>query len=150
MGNFTEKELIQRAFHRAATVMFGMWEEKGSSDTRLLLPPLIPDEYVTVGESIAGKEHREHVIPRNVICNRCHEMFRAGSSIEAVANFIRKHLQIVYISREEQERLDSGKELNLRQRMPDGWSFESGDLYARLNTAGIKVKFNTNRGTSNA
>ena len=141
MNNFSEDELIQRAFHRVATVMFGMWEEKGSSDTRLLLPPLIPHEFVTVGESVAGTEHREHVIPRNVICYRCHEMFAAGSSIEAVATFIRRHLQIVHISREEQQRLDSGKELNLRQRMPDGWSFESGKLYARLEAAKIEIQF---------
>ena len=43
---FTQEELIDRAFHRAAYVMKGMWEEYGSSDTRLLMPPLIPDEYV--------------------------------------------------------------------------------------------------------
>lgn len=127
-----------------------MWEEKGSSDTRLLLPPLIPDAFVTVGESVAGKEHREHVIPRNVICYQCHKMFEEDSSIEAVAKFIRKHLQIVYISKEEQQKLDRGNQLNLRQRMPDGWSFDNGDLYARLNAAGIKVQFNNNRGVANA
>lgn len=125
-------------------VMFGMWEEKGSSDTRLLLPPLIPDEYVTVGESIAGREHREHVIPRKVICEECHKLFSAGESTEAIAQFIRKHLMIVYISKQEQYRLDSGKELNLRQRMPDNWSFENGDPFARLQQAGIVIKFNKN------
>jgi hypothetical protein len=141
MGNFTDDELIERAFHRAATVMFGMWEETGNSDTRLLLPPLIPDKFVIVGESFNGKEHREHVIPRNVICYKCHEMFEEGLSIDDVASFIRKHLLIVFISREEQHRLDSGKELNLRQRMPDGWSFGCGNLYARFEAANIKVNF---------
>ena len=150
MRNFSEEDLIQRAFQRVAMVMFGMWEEKGSSDTRLLLPPLIPDEFVIVGESAAGRENREHVIPRNIICYRCHEMFSAGSSTEAVAAFIRRYLQIVHISKEEQQRLDSGKELNLRQRMPDGWSFESGNLYARLEAAKIEVKFKTANKVPNA
>lgn len=145
MTTFSEEELIQRAFFRVASVMFGMWEEKGSSDTRLLLSPLIPDAFMAVGESVAGKEYREHVIPRNVICYQCHKMFEEGSSVETVANFVRKHLRIVYISREEQEKLDKGNQLNLRQRMPDGWSFDSGDLYARFNAAGIKIKFNDNR-----
>ena len=121
--------------------MFGMWEEKGSSDTRLLLPPLIPDEYVMVGESTSGNDHREHVIPRNVICDRCYEMFAAGLSIETVATFIRKYLRIVRVSNEEQQRLDRQNELNLKQRMPDGWSFDSGNMYARLDAAGIRVQF---------
>lgn len=149
MATFSKEELIQRAFHRVATIMHEMWEEKGSSDTRILLPPLIPDEFVTVGESIAGREHREHVIPRNVICYRCHEMFNAGSDVQTVAKFIREHLKIVYISRLEQQKLDSGQQMNLRQRMPDGWSFDGGDIYARLHAADIVVKFN-NPGTSNA
>ena len=150
MTIFSEEVLVQRAFVRVASVMFGMWEEKGSSDTRLLLPPLIPDSFVTVGESVAGKEHREHVIPRNVICDQCHKMFEEDSSVGTVASFIRKHLKIVYISREEQQKLDKGNQLNLRQRMPDGWSFDNGDLYARLNAAGIKVKFNSTQGEANA
>ena len=150
MTNFSEEELIQRAFLRTASVMFGMWEEKGSSDTRLLLPPLIPDKFVKVGESVAGKEHREHVIPRNVICNQCHKMFEEGSSIESVAKFIRKHLKIVYISKEEQQKLDRGNQLNLRQRMPDYWSFDNGCLYARLDAAKIEVNFYNKQGVANA
>lgn len=77
-------------------------------------------------------------------------MYEEGSSVEEVASFIRKHLQIVHISREEQRKLDQGNQLNLRQSMPDGWSFDSGDLYARLNAAGITVKFHSNRGVTNA
>ena len=145
MANFSREELIDRAFLRIASIMLGMWEEKGSSDTRLLNPPLIPDEFVAVGKSVAGSEHREHVIPRNVICYQCHKMFAEGSGVEVVAPFIRKHLKIVYISREEQQKLDSGNQLNLRQSMPAGWSFEDGDIYARLNAANIKFEFNSDQ-----
>lgn len=141
MPRFSNEELAQRAFHRVAFVMRHMWEEKGSSDTRLLLPPLIPDELVIVGESVSGREHREHVIPRKVICDRCHEMLNAGASIDDVAAFIRNHLKIVRISEQEKQRLDSGKELNLRQKMPSDWQFESGNLYARLHKADVTIKF---------
>ncbi len=140
-GNtFSARELRARACLRAATAMFSMWQEKGSSDTRLLTPPIIPDELVTVGESIAGRDHREHVVPRNIICYECHDMFLAGASVQSVAEFIGKYLKIVWISRAEQQKLDQGRQLNLRQRMPDGWSFESGSIFARLDKAGIEVK----------
>lgn len=149
-SKFSDEELIQRAFLRATRVMFGMWEERGSSDTRLLDPPLIPDQYVRVGESLDGAEHREHVVPRKVICDECHKMFKEGTEkgievdalIKLVADLIRKHLKIIHISMKEKECLDQGKQLNLRQSMPKGWSFESGDTYARLHEANIKFRLN--------
>jgi len=148
MNKYTEKQLKRRAFNRVASVMFGMWEEKGSSDPRLLDPPLIPDEYVEVGESVNGKNHREHVIPRAVICYECHAMFKNGKSVDDVAEFIEEHLKIVYISKEEKHKLDSGSELNLRQNMPDGWLFENGDIYARLHAAKIDFKeYQNNEGS---
>lgn len=68
-------------------------------------------------------------------------MYKNGATIDQVATFIRNNLKIVHISREEQRRLDSGNELNLRQRMPVGWTFETGDIYERLNVAGVKINF---------
>jgi hypothetical protein len=140
MSKFNKEELIQRTFLRAASIMFGMWEEKDSSDTRLLNPPIIPDEYVKAGESVNGREHREHVVPRVCICYQCHKMFSEGAELKDVAKFIRKYLKIVFISNEEHQRLDQGKQMNLRQKMPLGWTFESGDVYARLHLA--KIEFN--------
>ena len=141
--NFTHDQLVERAFLRVAHVMHGMWEEKGTSDTRLLESPLIPDEYVLIGESIQGNECREHVIPRNVICNQCHMMFSDAASVDEVAKFTRTYLKIVCISKDERHMLDHGKNLNLRQRMPDGWTFTDGDPYARLILAGIKFRERT-------
>jgi hypothetical protein len=77
-------------------------------------------------------------------------MFKEGTEkgiekdalIELVADLIRKHLKIIPISMDEKELLDQGKKLNLRQRMPNGWSFESGDTYARLHEANIKFRLN--------
>jgi len=139
MGNFTKKDLLQRACLRAAYVMRSMWEEKGSSDTRLLDPPIIPDELVVVGESSAGKVHREHVVPRMKICVECHNIFARGGSVKDAAEFIQHHLKIVWISREEQQRLDSARELGWRQRMPPDW-MPGGNVFARLDSAGITYR----------
>lgn len=138
---FTREELVQRAFLRIARNVHHMWEETGNSDTRLFIEPLIPNEFVIVGQSKAGGSHKEHVVPRVEICRRCHEMFANGDSIETVAAFIRKFLKVVKISKEEQEKLDKGCHLNLRQRMPDGWSFENGDVFERLRKADILFDF---------
>lgn len=140
MNKFSKEELIERAFRRVAMMMHGMWEEKGSSDTRLLEHWLIPDDFVMVGESLVGSEHREHVVPRIMLCEQAHLMFKNGASIQDVAAFLRKYLKIVLISRTEQQRLDNKDQLNLRQKMPEGWSFESGDIFARLNIADIKYR----------
>ncbi len=137
MSKFTKEELAERAFKRTAYVIRELWEEKGSSDTRLLLPPLIPDEFVIVGESIAGREHREHVIPRMLICDQSHKMFIRGASVDEVAKFIQRYLKIVLIAKSEQALLDKRIHLNLRQSMPDESWLDDGDIYARLKAAGI-------------
>lgn len=138
---FTRDQLIKRAFLRIARNVYDMWEETGHSDTRLFMEPLIPDDFVIVGQSKAGANHKEHVVPRVVICKKCHEMFHDGASIEEVAAFIEKFLKIVKISRDEQKSLDKGNQHNLRQKMPDGWSFEEGDIFARLKIAEIEFNF---------
>ncbi len=145
-SKFSDDELVQRAFLRAARVMFEMWEERGSSDTRLLIEPLIPRQFVLVGVSSDGAEHDEHVVPRKVICDECHKIFAVGTDsltekevlIDTAARLIQKHLKIVLISKREKDRLDEGKQLNLRQRMPKDWIFESGDTYERLRRAEIQ------------
>lgn len=137
---FTHEEKIRRAFLRVAFVMHGMWEERGTSDTRLLNPPLIPDEYVLIGRSNKGGEFREHMVPRRVICAHCHEMFRLGKSIEEVAQYIRSRLFIVKISKCERDMLDKSSGLNLRQRMPSDWCPVTGDVRARLLKANIEIE----------
>jgi hypothetical protein len=139
MNDFTAAELRGRVFQRVAYVMHHMWEENGRSDTRLLDEPLIPDKYVVVGESTRGAECREHVIPRLVLCDECLAMFSRGESIEDVAKFLQENLKIVRITRDERHLLDSNSQLNLRQRMPDGWSFSNGDPLARLKQANIEI-----------
>jgi hypothetical protein len=140
-SKFTREELIQRAFLRISRNVHDMWEETGNSDTRLFVEPLIPDSFVIIGHSKAGRDHKEHAVPRVVIKDKCHEMFSDKKSIEDVAVFIRKFLKFVLISRAEQEKLDKGCNLNLKGKMPDGWSFESGDVFHRLRLAEIDFDF---------
>lgn len=119
--------------------MRSLYEEKGSSDSRLLNPPIIPDSLTVVGRSkaftVPGR--REHVIPRLVITERCHQMIRSRCSDAEVATFIADHLRIVLITNEESRRLDLKSAANLRQSMPEDWTF-GGDLFRRLSDAGIE------------
>jgi len=115
----------------------GLWEEKGSTDTRLLEGLTYPDEFAVVGqsESYAGTGRREHVIPRLVIIKRLHAMLCAGASDWEIAAFIRKHVKIVRVTNAEQEAMDRVN----RQTMAEGWTFDSAP-FARLAAAGITWK----------
>jgi len=134
---FAEEELHRRAALRVAMHIRGLWEEKGSSDTRLLEALLIPDRFTLMGRSLAAPGHgrREHVVPRKVIVDECHRMLVQGVDDARIAAFIIEHVKIVIISDEECLRLD--RTLGLRQRMPDGWT-PGENVYARLDAAGIE------------
>jgi len=136
---YTTEERLERACLRVAMHIRGLWEEKGSSDTRLLDGLFLPDEFTVVGKShnYDGKGRREHVVPRLVIIKECHAMLERGEGDLAIAKFIRGHVRIVLISREEQERLDRREQLALKQTMPPGWTF-GDEVYARLAYAGIR------------
>lgn len=137
---YSDEEKKQRAFLRTAMVIRGLWEEKGSSDTRLLQEPLILNALVTVGESVKGKGRREHVVPRVVLCQTAHQMLADGASDEEVAAMLMKFLKIVHIHPEEQVLLDSSNHFNLRQCMPEKWNALDGCEFARLKAAGIEYK----------
>ena len=144
---YTREERLARASLRVAMVIRGMWEEKGSSDTRLLEEPMLPDELTVVGKSKAftGRGRREHVIPRLVVIKHCHEMLereaqekRTAADTDAeMAKFIREHVKIVLITSEEASRLDSKDQLGWRQKMPDDWMV-GHNIFHRLEAAGIE------------
>lgn len=138
-GKFSDQDRWERASLRVAHHMRGLWEEKGSSDTRLLEAFFLPDEFTVVGQSVKfdGLGRREHVIPKLVITKHCHDLLDQKQPDEAIARFIREHVRIVKISKDECDRLDRRDGLGLRQKMPDGWTF--GDSpFARLEAVGIQ------------
>jgi hypothetical protein len=119
--------------------MKGMWEEKDSSDSRLLFDPWIPDRLTIVGRSRActGQIYREHVIPRVYIAKEVHRMLAEKRRDDEVAKYILDHVKIVEISKQEAELLDLKINSNLKTKMPEGWQ-AGGDVYARLKAAGIE------------
>lgn len=135
---YSDQERWERASLRTARHIRGLWEEKGSSDSRLLEAFFLPDEFTVVGRSreYDSVGRREHVIPRLVVIRECHRLIEGGASDEDVAAFIRDHVRIVHISQEECQRLDRVAELGLRQIMPADWKF-GDDPFARLTAAGI-------------
>ncbi len=134
-SKFSTQELKSRNFLRIARIIFELWEEdRGNTD--LLNAILIPDEWVLVGTSVNGGGKREHVVPRVVIYDECWKMFDQGKSIEEAAALIEKFLCIVQITKAEQFHIDH--RLNLKSTMPDGWTFENGDVYARLRAANVE------------
>lgn len=143
---FTEEEKINEAFLRIANVLYSHWricndEEKESLQCgghSRLFDYLIPDSYITKGESKNGKGHREHIVPCALI--RCHaySMFNDSYLIEDVANMIKDNLIIVHITKEEQNRLDY--ELGYKHTMPENWEF-GHDPYKRLEMGDIEVVF---------
>jgi len=138
-AKFSDAELLERASLRVTRFIRGMWEEKGDSDSRLLLHPWMPDRLTTMGRSraCAGKVYREHVVPRVLIVREAHRMFAEGHSDDEVALYIRDHVKIVEITKEEADRLDRKADFNLKKTMPEGWQ-AGGDVYARLAAAGIE------------
>lgn len=119
-----------------------MWEETGTSDTRLFLEPIIPYSFVLVGRSKGNNAtYNEHVVPHVILCRKCHDMLlldNSDKSLENIAMFIKKFLKVVQITKDEQMRLDV--DLGLKQKMPDGWTFDTGDVFARLDVAGINYE----------
>lgn len=138
---YSREERLKRASLRVAMLIRGMWEEKGSSDTRLLEAPLLADELTIAGESLGSgsRWRREHVVPRLVVIKKCHEMLVQGCSDEALAKIIRENVKIVRITHEESVILDRQDCLGLKQSMPAGWEF-GHDPFARLAAARIVWK----------
>lgn len=134
---FTNEEIAERVFARAAWVMHQSWEENWRH-SRLLDEPLIPNHVITVGRSRSAAEHREHVVPLALIRNQCEKMFTMGTELSEVARLLARHLKIVMISKAERQRIDF--DLGLKVSMPEGWSFEdeNADPFARLKAAGIE------------
>jgi hypothetical protein len=103
----------------------------------LLGRPVIDDEFVTVGESKAGAEYREHVVPRIMLVNEACRMYLDGCTVQEVTDLLEKYLKVVLITKGEADRLDLKENLGLK-KMPEEWSFKDGDEFAGLHAANIE------------
>lgn len=99
--------------------------------------------FVGVGRSQAvidgDPEHPEHVVPCAVLIDEACRLINQGVPETEIARLMSKHWKIAFISKEQAARLDSKNGLNLKNRMPEGWCFENGDTYERLNLAKIEL-----------
>lgn len=100
-------------------------------------------DYVGVGQSqevIDGEPaHPEHIVPCAVLIEEACRLIKQGKPEEEIAHLMSKHWKIAFISKKQAVYLDSKAGMNMRHRMPEGWDFESGDTYERLNRAGIEL-----------
>lgn len=143
MSRFTQEQLRQRAFERAAWVLRHFWEEQQEDEKRearvhtRLFDPLIHEGYINVGKSKKGGGHVEHLVPCALLRNRAFEMYWDNKTVEDVAKMLERFLRIAHIAPEEARRLDI--ELGHKTTMPPGWDFETGSVMARLEAAGIEL-----------
>lgn len=100
------------------------------------------EEFVYVGKSkkvdADTPTHPEHAVPCAKLITECQRLIREGKhSDEQIASLLQKHWKVATITKEEQKHLDSG--LGYKSEMPDGWTFENGDTFARFKLAGIVI-----------
>ena len=81
--------------------------------------------------------HGEHVIPLSMVFKRWLELIDDGVSSEDQRAFLEHHLEVVWITVAEQQKLD--RELKLKSKMPEGWTWNDSK-YARLDHAGIYLE----------
>lgn len=144
MARFTQEELRQRSFERAAWVLRHFWEEQqddpkreASAHTRLF-DTLVPRCHIEIGESKNGGGHIEHLVPCALLRNRAFDMYWDKKTVEDVAAMLGQFLRVAHIAPEEARRLDI--ELRHKTTMPPGWDFDKGSVMARLEAAGIELK----------
>ena len=95
------------------------------------------DQFITIGQSVAGADYREHVVPCDYLTNSAIEMLESGATDTEVALMIKQNLVIVLIAKSEAKVLDV--DLGLKTDMPDGWSL-GDDPLERLYAAGIVLQ----------
>jgi hypothetical protein len=81
--------------------------------------------------------HGEHVIPLSMVFKRWLELIDAGLSPKEQRAFLEQHLEVVWITVAEQQKLD--RELKLKSKMPNGWTWNDSK-YARLDYADIEME----------
>lgn len=111
--------------------------------TRLFSHMLHPErDFVFAGKSTkVGTNtpiHPEHVVPCAILVTECQRLIKEGRySDPEIARLLQKHWRVATITKDEQKHLDF--DLKLKSKMPDGWTFENGDTFARFTVAKIEL-----------
>lgn len=136
----TDKESqTQRSFIRAARYIERIHKENAPAHSRVV-ELFIPEAFVRRGFGKEGSGHREHVIPCVALRDESLARYENGASVEQVADFLRRHVVIVEITKRQQKLLDGSINtggMGLKNSMPAGWQFDSGCIFQRLHDAKI-------------
>ena len=135
LGRIEKEEKMQRSFLRAARYIQRIRNEGAPAHSRVV-EFFIPDEFIPHGGK-RGAGHREHVVPCVYLLNESLRLFCTGADLEQVADFLRRYLVIVEITKAQQQRLD-GRKLGLKNTMPSWWKFDSDCIFQRLHCAEIE------------
>jgi hypothetical protein len=105
------------------------------------LHPEVSFIFAGKSQAVVGgeKSHLEHIVPCAVLFHECCRLIKAEIPHADIAHLLSNHWKVAYISKTEADFLDSKSGLNLKHRMPSGWSFQTGDTFARFQLAGIKL-----------
>ncbi|NMC59268.1 MAG: hypothetical protein GYA51_07800 [Candidatus Methanofastidiosa archaeon] len=99
------------------------------------------DDLIIIGESVnrtPENSYREHIIPCDFLICEAVEMVKSGKSNAEIALMFKNSLNIVLITPEEANELNTT--LGLKTSMPSGWKI-GDDPLARLTAANIHLKF---------
>ncbi len=136
---FTQEELKERAFIRAATALFSHWEERADDEPKSarahsrLFETLIYDGHIQINKKTQNLSYREHVVPCAYIRDHAFQMFSKGKTITEVATMISRLLHIAYITKDEAKRLNSIHKYD----MPKEWNPDIDCILSRLEIAKI-------------
>jgi hypothetical protein len=138
---FTYEELRERAFNRAAIVLYSFWEEQKDNETRTaavhsrLFETVVYNEYIELNRKSSERRYPEHVVPCAFIRNHAFKMYWDGKTPEDVAKMIGRLLRIAYIKDEQAKLLDTVH----KYTMPNDWNPDSDSILRRLEDAGIEL-----------
>lgn len=84
----------------------------------------------------SGPRHKEHIVPMVYLQNAIWALIEQGETSDAqLAQLLKNHLGVAYISKEEAHTLDY--KLSLKTKMPKEWLLGESDPLDRLKKAGI-------------
>ena len=131
---------IQRSYMRAARYFERIFTVNAPAHSRIV-ELFIHEAFVPRGFGKNGSGHREHVVPCAALRDESIRRYKNGAEVKQIAEFLRRHVVIVEITKDQHKYLDSSIKsggLGLRDSMPVGWQFEKGDIFQRLHDARIE------------
>lgn len=99
-------------------------------------------DFVCIGQSDAlrggASSHPERLVPCAILIQEVRRLLiERRLTNDEIAALLQKHWKIALILKEQARHIDF--DLGYKSRMPDGWSFETGDTLARLQSANITL-----------